>query len=61
MCATVRAGWPTVWPTTKQLPPTVVDAVGEQRLYAHHGALPPTYLSTAEKCSVVISLAPSAR
>jgi hypothetical protein len=39
--------------------PTVVGAVGEQRLYAHHGALPPSYLSTVEKCSVVISLAPS--
>jgi hypothetical protein len=38
--------------------PTVEGAVGEQRLYAHHGALPPSYLSTVEKCSVVISLAP---
>jgi hypothetical protein len=38
--------------------PTVVGAVGEQRIYAHHGALPPSYLSTVEKCSVVISLAP---
>jgi hypothetical protein len=34
MYATVRAGWPTVWPTTSRCRPTVVSAASEQRLYA---------------------------
>jgi hypothetical protein len=61
MCATVRAGWPTVWPTTSSCRPTVVSAASEQRLYAARRArLPPSYLSTVEKCRVVTVL-PSAR
>jgi hypothetical protein len=57
MCATVPAGWPTVWPTTSRCHPTVVSAVGEQRCMPHHGAGSASYLSAVETCSLVISFA----